>query len=68
MTDAHGLTRANLAKRTVVTLQRGSWDSPDVLLVDGDWGPVVVKDFSPRRRLIAMPLLAVVSSLLRERM
>ena len=56
MIDAHGLTRANLAKRTVVTLQRGSWDSSDVLLVDGDCGPVVVKDFSPRRRWVAESL------------
>ena len=51
--SVHGLTRANLAQRTVVKLRCGGWESPDVLLVDSDDGPVVVKDFSPRRRLIA---------------
>ncbi|MGE4605737.1 MAG: hypothetical protein AAEJ52_03240 [Myxococcota bacterium] len=51
-----GLTRANLAQRTVVKLRDGGWESPDVLLVDSDDGPVVVKDFSPRRQLIAMSL------------
>jgi len=49
----HGLTRANLSQRTVVKLRCGGWESPDVLLVDSDAGPVVVKDFSPRRPLIA---------------
>ena len=48
-----GLTRANLAQRTVVKLRGGGWESPDVLLVDSDEGPVVVKDFSPRRPWIA---------------
>jgi hypothetical protein len=49
---AAGLTRANLAERTLVTLSRGSWNSPDVLLVECDRGRVVVKDFAPRRRLV----------------
>lgn len=52
----HGVSRSNLAERTLVVLQAGGWDSPDVLLVDGDRGPVVVKDFSPRRRWVAATL------------
>jgi hypothetical protein len=48
-----GLTRANLSERTVVKLRQGRWESPDVLLVDSDDGPVVVKDFSPRSPVIA---------------
>jgi hypothetical protein len=46
-----GLTRANLAQRTLVKLQRGRGTSPDVLLVESDRGLVVVKDFAPRGRL-----------------
>ncbi len=42
------ITRANLAERTLVTLSRGSWNSPDVLLVETDQGRAVVKDFAPR--------------------
>jgi hypothetical protein len=45
-----GVTRSNLAGRTLVILGRGRWDSPDVLLVESDRGPVVVKDFAPRSR------------------
>ncbi|MHC4224995.1 MAG: hypothetical protein ACYSUN_13465, partial [Planctomycetota bacterium] len=47
-----GLTRANLAERTLVTLSRGDWNSPDVLLVESDRGRAVVKDFAPRARLV----------------
>ncbi len=53
VTTVQGLTRANLAQRTVVKLRSGGWESPDVLLVDSDDGPVVVKDFSPRNALVA---------------
>lgn len=53
MPPVRGLTRVNLAQRTVVKLRSGGWESPDVLLVDSDDGPVVVKDFSPRRPLVA---------------
>lgn len=55
-----GLTRTELAGRTLLTLQRGGWGHPDVLLVE--WpagraassadgravGRAVVKDFAPR--------------------
>jgi len=51
-TSVSGLTRANLSDRTLVTLQRGSWNSPDVLLVECDGGRAVVKDFAPRGRLV----------------
>jgi hypothetical protein len=51
-----GLTRENLSDRTVVKLQVGRWDSPDVLLVDADIGPVIVKDFAPRRPIVARSL------------
>lgn len=47
---AHGLTRENLAERTLVTLRRGGWRGPDVALVEADCGRVVVKDFSRRAR------------------
>jgi len=43
-----GLSRANLPDRTLVTLHPGSWNSPDVLLVESDGGRAVVKDFGPR--------------------
>jgi hypothetical protein len=48
--EVAGLTRANLAERTLVTLSRGDWNSPDVLLVESDRGRAVVKDFAPRAR------------------
>jgi hypothetical protein len=47
-----GLTRANLEERTLVTLSRGNWNSPDVLLVESERGRAVVKDFAPRARLV----------------
>lgn len=50
---AQGITRTNLAERTLLTLSRGSWNSPDVLLVESDVGAVVVKDFAPRRPWLA---------------
>lgn len=43
-----GLDRANLDERVVSVLNEGGWGNPDVLLVDADGGPVVVKDFAPR--------------------
>jgi hypothetical protein len=48
----HGLSRANLAERTRQVLNRGGRRNPDVYLVDGDAGPVVVKDFLPRAALV----------------
>jgi hypothetical protein len=50
--EVAGLTRANLSERTLVTLSRGNWNSPDVLLVESDRGRAVVKDFSPRARFV----------------
>ena len=50
--EVAGLTRANLRERTLVTLSRGNWNSPDVLLVESDRGRAVVKDFAPRARLV----------------
>jgi serine/threonine protein kinase len=47
-----GLDRASLASRTRSVLHRGNWGNPDVLLVESDEGPVVVKDFAPRGRLV----------------
>lgn len=49
---AAGITRENLPQRVLVTLRRGSWRSPDVLLVEADGGRAVVKDFAPRARLL----------------
>jgi predicted Ser/Thr protein kinase len=48
----HGLTRANLAERTRQVLKRGGRRNPDVYLVEGDAGLVVVKDFLPRAALV----------------
>lgn len=41
--------RAELASRTRAVLHRGRARNPDVLLVDTPAGPIVVKDFAPRR-------------------
>lgn len=41
-------SRAGLAGCVVATLQHGRWRDPDVLLVKGRAGPIVVKDFGPR--------------------
>ncbi len=43
-----GLTRERIASRTRAVLSHGGPGNPDVLLVDTDTGPVVVKDFAPR--------------------
>ncbi len=40
--------RGALAASVVERLQQGRWRSPDVLLIEGDGGCVVVKDFGPR--------------------
>ncbi len=53
---AAGITRENLPQRVLVTLRRGSWKSPDVLLVEADGGRAVVKDFAPRGRLLRATL------------
>jgi hypothetical protein len=47
-----GITRGNLVERTLRVLHRGRSRNPDVLLVRGDAGPVVVKDFAPRGRFV----------------
>jgi hypothetical protein len=52
----HGLTRANLAARTLICLERGGRLSPDVWLVDSDAGRVVVKDFAARGSLVRATL------------
>lgn len=49
---AVGLSRESIARRTLEVLSRGGWGNPDVLLIDAETGPVVVKDFSPRRGLV----------------
>jgi hypothetical protein len=43
-----GLTRADLAQRRLVRLERGGRFSADVWLVEAERGPVVVKDFAER--------------------
>ncbi len=47
-----GLARDSLARRTRAVLSRGGPGNPDVLLVETDAGPVVVKDFAPREGLV----------------
>jgi hypothetical protein len=51
-----GLTRANLAERSLVCLERGGRLSPDVWLVESAAGRVVVKDFAARGRLVRATL------------
>lgn len=46
--DGAGLSRETIDRRTRAVLSRGGPGNPDVLLVDADTGPVVVKDFAPR--------------------
>ncbi|MFQ5698535.1 MAG: hypothetical protein ACE5IL_09665 [Myxococcota bacterium] len=43
-----GLSRSNLAERTIRVLHRGRTGNPDVLLVRAGDHPVVVKDFASR--------------------
>mgnify|MGYP003776587351 CR=1 FL=1 len=49
-------SRADVARATVSVLSRGGRWNPDVMLVEGASGPVVVKDFRPRGRLVAATL------------
>lgn len=42
------LSRGDIVRHTRSVLHRGRARNPDVLLVDTDGGPVVVKDFAPR--------------------
>ncbi len=49
---ALGLDRANLVRRTRAVLSHGGWGNPDVLLVETEFGMVVVKDFAPRGRTV----------------
>lgn len=58
------LTREGLPARVLYTIKRGSWLRPDVLVVDGGPGPVVVKDWAPRSR--PLRALLVRSALRRE--
>jgi hypothetical protein len=51
-----GLTRANLAERSLVCLERGGRLSPDVWLVESSSGRVVVKDFAARGRFVRATL------------
>ncbi|MCA9609873.1 MAG: hypothetical protein H6748_05310 [Spirochaetaceae bacterium] len=55
------IDRGTLATRTRSVLSRGGWGNADVLLVETETGPVVVKDFAPRgawlRRTVAPWLL-----------
>jgi hypothetical protein len=51
-----GLTRANLAERTLLVLRSGSWLAPDVLLVRAEGGLAVVKDFAARGRAVRATL------------
>jgi hypothetical protein len=46
------LSRSKLGERTLATLARGNWNSPDVLLVECGHLRVVVKDFAPRSRFL----------------
>lgn len=46
------MTRADLDRAGVRILNRGGLANPDVLLVRSDQGPVVVKDYAPRPRLV----------------
>lgn len=48
MSAEAALTRAGLAQRRLVRLERGGRLSPDVWLVEAERGPVVVKDFAER--------------------
>jgi hypothetical protein len=51
-----GLTRANLAERSLICLERGGRFSPDVWLVESSSGRVVVKDFQARGRFVRATL------------
>ena len=56
------LSRPQIAEQTREVLHRGGWGNADVLLVEADGIPVVVKDFAPRgrfvRRFLAPRLIA----------
>ncbi len=43
-----GLSRSTLPDRILQVLKRGARRNPDVYLVQGETGPLVVKDFAPR--------------------
>lgn len=55
-TNPRVIERRAVAQATVRVLNRGGWGNADVLLVEGARGPVVVKDFSPRPRMIRRTL------------
>ena len=52
MTPVAGITRDNLASRTLITLSRGGRFAADVMLVESDAGRAVVKDFASRGLLV----------------
>ncbi len=45
-------SRDALARVTLRTLSRGRWGNADVLLIETDDGPAIVKDFAPRRAVV----------------
>lgn len=47
-----GVTRADIARRTRAVLSRGGRGNPEVRLVEGEAGPVVVKDFAAKGSLV----------------
>ncbi|MCP4039720.1 MAG: hypothetical protein GY944_09425 [bacterium] len=52
-TQLFGLDRRDVAGSTTQVLHRGNWANPDVLLVETSrGGEVVVKDYTPRSRLV----------------
>jgi hypothetical protein len=53
---SHGLTRANLAERSLICLERGGRLSPDVWLVETSEGRAVVKDFAACGRWVRATL------------
>ncbi len=52
MSPVAGISRDNLASRTLIALSRGGRFAADVLLVESDAGRAVVKDFAPRGLLV----------------
>jgi hypothetical protein len=50
--DSVGLERRNLVEQTRAVLNHGGWGNPDILLVETEFGSVVVKDFAPRTRCV----------------
>ncbi len=47
-----GIDRRRLKEQTRAVLNHGGWGNADVLLVETEFGPVVVKDFASRTRCV----------------